>query len=158
MFGSGFVNRRNRSRSPLQSKLLVGWASKSIAWCSTKQLARVLSNLSKQCILPETEMPHQISGSMHIEDYFLRLKKSNESDFTTPNDNMTEIAEAVWDCLPEWPVTTTQCESVTCSKWNLSIAFSSLSVSKIRLRALLAFTYYNGAALHRAQSGYNFLQ
>ncbi|KAJ6078704.1 hypothetical protein N7467_008457 [Penicillium canescens] len=46
---------------------------------------------------------HQISGSMHIqfEDCFLRAKRGNESDFSLSNDDLTEIAEAVWCYLPE---------------------------------------------------------
>ncbi|KAJ6089790.1 hypothetical protein N7467_005006 [Penicillium canescens] len=46
---------------------------------------------------------HQISGSMHIpfEDCFLRAKRGNESDFVLSNEDLTEIAEAVWHRLPE---------------------------------------------------------
>ena len=46
---------------------------------------------------------HQVSGSMHIqfEDGFLRAKRGNESDFSLSNEELTEIAEAVWWCLPE---------------------------------------------------------
>ncbi|KAJ6004516.1 hypothetical protein N7522_006161 [Penicillium canescens] len=46
---------------------------------------------------------HQVSGSMRIqfEDCFLRAKRGNESDFSLSNDDLTEIAEAVWCCLPE---------------------------------------------------------
>jgi hypothetical protein len=46
---------------------------------------------------------HQISGSMRIpfEDCFLRAKRGNESDFVLSNEDLTELAEAVWYCLPE---------------------------------------------------------
>ncbi|KAJ5192636.1 hypothetical protein N7449_008778 [Penicillium cf. viridicatum] len=46
---------------------------------------------------------HQISGTIHIqlEDCFLRVKIENESDFILSHDDMTEIAEAVWDYLLE---------------------------------------------------------
>ena len=46
---------------------------------------------------------HQISGSMHIqfEDCFLRAMRGNESDFSLSNDDLTEIAEAVWCYLPK---------------------------------------------------------
>ncbi|CAG8004173.1 unnamed protein product [Penicillium salamii] len=45
---------------------------------------------------------HQISGSMHIkfEDCFLRVKRDSESDFVMSKNDITEIAEAVWHCLP----------------------------------------------------------
>ncbi|KAJ6029452.1 hypothetical protein N7499_000600 [Penicillium canescens] len=45
----------------------------------------------------------QISGSIHVqfEDCFLRAKRGNESDFDLSNEDLTEIAEAVWRCLPE---------------------------------------------------------
>ncbi|KAJ5494514.1 hypothetical protein N7463_010601 [Penicillium fimorum] len=44
-----------------------------------------------------------ITGSMHIqfEDCFLRPKRKNETDFILSNDDLTEIAEAVWSGLPK---------------------------------------------------------
>jgi hypothetical protein len=46
---------------------------------------------------------HQISGSLHVPfgDCFLRPKRGNETDFVLSNDDITEIAEDVWSCLPE---------------------------------------------------------
>lgn len=46
---------------------------------------------------------HRISGSMHIkfEDCFLRDKRNSESDFILSNQDLTEIAEAVWEWLAE---------------------------------------------------------
>jgi hypothetical protein len=46
---------------------------------------------------------HQTSGSLHIpfDDCFLRPKRGNETDFVLSNDDITEIAEAVWSCLPK---------------------------------------------------------
>jgi hypothetical protein len=38
---------------------------------------------------------------IQFEDCFLRAKRDNESDFSLSNDDLTEIAEAVWWCLPE---------------------------------------------------------
>jgi hypothetical protein len=45
----------------------------------------------------------RIWGSMHtqFEDCFLRARRGNESNFALSNDDITEIAEDVWQCLPE---------------------------------------------------------